>query len=108
MPKMESLSTGLMKCLGLPCEHRLDDGVSNGLRKVALVGNPNVGKSGKIVYIHSHDSQKLQKLMSMGILPVMSLDFIRRFHSFVFQVEHSQFAVDSEMADEVYVRIEEP
>jgi len=61
---------------------------------------------GKIAYIHTKDPKKLQKLLAMGALPGMSITIIQKFPSYVFQIGHSQFAVDKEMAEDIYVRIE--
>lgn len=65
------------------------------------------GQSGKIAYLHSKDFKKIQKLMSMGIIPGASIELTRRFPSFVFRVGYSQFAVDEEMAKDIYVRLVE-
>lgn len=48
---------------------------------------------------------KLQKLMAMGVLPGTSIELIRRFPAYVFQVDYSQFAVDEEIASDIYVRL---
>ena len=59
---------------------------------------------GKVAYIHTKDPQKLQKLMAMGVLPGMAISLVQKFPSYVFQVGQSQFAVDKELADCVFVR----
>lgn len=63
------------------------------------------GQKGKIAYLHVRQSQELQKLTSLGVLPGMEISLISRFPSYVFQVGLSQFAVDREMAEEIYVRL---
>ena len=73
---------------------------------VSPLSSLNPGQRGSIAYVLSRDSETLQKLMAMGVLPGMSIELVRRFPSYVFQVGNTQFAVDTSVADEVYVRIE--
>ena len=61
---------------------------------------------GTIAYLATNDSGRLNKLMAMGALPGISVTMIQKFPSYVFQVGQSQFAVDKEMAEGVYVRLE--
>ncbi len=63
------------------------------------------GQKGKVAYIHAAESNKLQKLMAMGILPGASIHLIQSFPSYVFQANQTQFAVDKEIADAIYVRL---
>jgi len=63
------------------------------------------GQKGKIAYIYAPESNKLQKLMAMGILPEAPIILIQRFPSYVFQIRQTQFAVDKEIADAIYVRL---
>ena len=62
------------------------------------------GEKGRIAYIQTSEARKLQKLMGMGVLPGKEIHLIQRFPSYVFQIGHSQFAVDTEIAETVYVR----
>ncbi|HEX77174.1 MAG TPA: metal-dependent transcriptional regulator [Dehalococcoidia bacterium] len=72
---------------------------------VAPLSELNPGQGGKIAYIYAPEAGKLQKLMSMGILPGAPIELMQRFPSYVFQVRHTQFAVDRELADAIYVRL---
>ena len=63
------------------------------------------GQKGKVAYIHAPELSKLQKLMAMGILPGAPISLIQSFPSYVFQVRQTQFAVDKEIADAIYVRL---
>ncbi len=63
------------------------------------------GQKGKVAYIYAPESSKLQKLMAMGILPGAPVTLIRSFPSYVFQAGQTQFAVDKEIADAIYVRL---
>jgi DtxR family Mn-dependent transcriptional regulator len=63
------------------------------------------GQKGKVAYIYAPETGKLQKLMAMGILPGAPIGLIQAFPSFVFQAGQTQFAVDKEIADAIYVRL---
>jgi DtxR family Mn-dependent transcriptional regulator len=62
------------------------------------------GEAGAIAYVQTGDSDKLKKLMAMGILPGEPVTLERRFPSFVFSVGRSRYAVDEGMADAIFVR----
>ncbi|PIU41687.1 MAG: DtxR family iron (metal) dependent repressor, partial [Candidatus Omnitrophica bacterium CG07_land_8_20_14_0_80_42_15] len=61
-------------------------------------------QKGEVAYIHSKDHKKLQKLMAMNILPGMEITLIQSFPSYVFQIGQSQFAIDKELAENIFVR----
>ena len=63
------------------------------------------GQKGKVAYIYAPESSQLQKLMAMGILPGAPINLIQSFPSYVFQAGQTQFAVDSEIADAIYIRL---
>jgi DtxR family Mn-dependent transcriptional regulator len=63
------------------------------------------GQKGRVAYIHAPQIDHLQKLMAMGILPGTPISLIQSFPSYVFQGGQTQFAVDSEIADAIYVRL---
>jgi len=44
--------------------------------------------------------------MSMGVLPGTSLTLMRTYPSYIFKVGQSEFAVDEELAREIFVRQE--
>lgn len=62
-------------------------------------------ETGRIAYIQTRDTTVMQKLMAMGILPGETIRLVRRSPSFVFEVQHTQYAVDSDIADCIYVRL---
>ena len=61
------------------------------------------GQTGKIAYLHTTDMTMLTKIMAMGALPGMSVTLIQKFPSYVFQIGHSQFAVDENLAEQIRV-----
>lgn len=66
------------------------------------------GQKGKVAYLYAPELSQLQKLMAMGILPGAPLTLVQTFPSYVFQAGQTQFAVDKEIADAIYVRLVEP
>jgi DtxR family Mn-dependent transcriptional regulator len=71
---------------------------------VVPMSNLRQGESGAIAYVHTGDSERLKKLMALGILPGESVTLQRRYPSFVFTVGQSRYAVDEGMASAIYVK----
>ncbi len=63
------------------------------------------GQGGEVAYIHMGNAGHLQKLMALGVLPGGKISLLRNSPSFVFECGYSQFAVDEEIAAEIYVRL---
>lgn len=76
----------------------------SGDKFVASLASLKRGEKGVIAYIKAGDSKKLQKLMAMGILPGNPITLTHAFPSFVFTVGYSQYAVDRDMAEAIYVK----
>lgn len=64
------------------------------------------GQKGTIAYIRAQDDRRLKKLIATGTIPGSPIQLIQKSPSYVFQVGQTQFAVDEEMAKEIYVRLE--
>jgi DtxR family Mn-dependent transcriptional regulator len=62
------------------------------------------GDQGEIAYLQTDDSKKMQKLMAMGVLPGNRIQLQQAFPSYIFRVGFSEFAIDSAMAREIFVR----
>lgn len=62
------------------------------------------GETGEIAYLSASDDKKMQKLMSMGVLPGSQLLLMQKFPSYIFKVGHSQFAIDDTLAREIHMR----
>lgn len=62
------------------------------------------GQEGEIAYIQTEDSKKMQKLMAMGVLPGNRIVLLQAFPSYIFRVGYSEFAIDSNLAKEIFVR----
>lgn len=76
-----------------------------GIRLVVPLSEMRPGEEGHIAYIQAANTAVMQKLMAMGVLPGEPIRLIRRFPSFVFEVHHTQYAVDTSVADCIYVRL---
>jgi DtxR family Mn-dependent transcriptional regulator len=66
-----------------------------------------VGETGEIAYLATNDTKKMQKLMSLGVLPGSGIRLNRRFPSYIFNVGNSEFAVDEQLAQEIFIRKED-
>jgi len=66
------------------------------------------GQKGKVAYVYAPESNQLQKLMAMGVLPGAQVTLVQNFPSYVFEIGQTQFAVDKEIAQAIYVRLVEP
>lgn len=62
------------------------------------------GQEGEIAYIQTEDSKKMQKLMAMGVLPGNRIVLVQSFPSYIFRVGFSEFAIDTNLAKEIFVR----
>jgi DtxR family Mn-dependent transcriptional regulator len=62
------------------------------------------GQEGEIAYIQTDDSKKMQKLMAMGVLPGNRILLTQAFPSYIFKVGFSEFAIDTALAREIFVR----
>lgn len=81
-----------------------------GEKEVSSIVQPlselKLNQKGKIAYFEIQDNEKLQKLMSMGVLPGMPVTLVQSYPSFVFDLDQTRYAVDKEMADYIFVRVE--
>ncbi len=76
-------------------------------RVVSPLSETQAHQQGTIAYVHTAGSAALNKLMSMGILPGAPISVEQTFPSYVFKVRQSQFAVDKDIADAIFVRLEQ-
>jgi DtxR family Mn-dependent transcriptional regulator len=75
-------------------------------RVVAPLANLEPGASGRIAYIHTSQRPTLDRLIAMGALPGTDIRVIQTTPSYVFQVGQTQVAVDRQIAEHIYVRLE--
>jgi DtxR family Mn-dependent transcriptional regulator len=62
------------------------------------------GDEGEIAYLATGDDIKMRKLMAMGVLPGNNIVLMQVFPSYIFRVGYSEFAIDSNLAREIFVR----
>jgi len=62
------------------------------------------GEEGQIAYIQSDDGKKMQKLMAMGVLPGNKIMLVQSYPSYIFRIGYSEFAIDANLAKEIFVR----
>jgi DtxR family Mn-dependent transcriptional regulator len=74
-------------------------------RLIAPLSECKPGQAGQIAYLRMNHPARLGKLMSMGILPGGQITLIRHSPSIVFDSGYSQFAIDEEIAADIFVRL---
>lgn len=74
-------------------------------RLIAPLCDLRPGQQGVIAYIQMTDPRRLQKLLAIGVLPGVAVKLLRRFPSYVVEAGYCQFAVDEEIAADIYVRL---
>lgn len=84
---------------------RVDETPRSIERGVSALGEMRPGMGGSIERLGIRHPRSLQKLMAMGLLPGTPVKLLRRSPSFVLQAGYSLFAVDQEIASEIFVRL---
>ncbi len=74
-------------------------------RLIAPLCELKAGQEGRIAYIQMNNPRRLQKLMAMGVLPGVPFKVLETYPSYVFEAGYSQFAVDEDIASDIYVRL---
>ncbi len=88
---------------GRCCEKR-EKVVAQAVKKLS---DMKLGERGKVAYLHTTDPKRIQKMISMGVAPGMSIELLAAYPSYLFQLNEAQFAVDKEFATEICVRRED-
>ena len=65
------------------------------------------GESGEVSHIKTEDARKLRKIMNLGLIPGSRICLIQKFPNFVFQLGNTQLAVDKELANEIFIKLDE-
>ena len=63
-----------------------------------------VGLKGRIVFIRPSESTRLERLATMGIVPGSIIRLKQKRPSFVLEIDETSLAVDSLIAEEIYVK----
>ena len=63
-----------------------------------------VGARGKIVFIIPSDNSRIERLVSMGVVPGSVLKLKKKRPSYVFEIDETTLAVDASIVEEIYVK----
>jgi len=88
----------------IPPDECCDEARREGNLGVVPLTELKSNEEGEIAYIQTEDNKKMQKLMAMGVLPGNRIVLIQTFPSYIFRVGFSEFAIDTNMAREIFVR----
>jgi len=61
------------------------------------------GEEGKVAYLSSASPSRLHKLMAFGIAPGMTVRVHQHYPTLVVQCEHTQLAMEEEIARDIHV-----
>ena len=64
------------------------------------------GDSGEVSHIKTEDARKLRKIMNLGLIPGSRISLIQKFPNYVFQLGNTQLAVDKELANEIFIKLD--
>jgi len=62
-------------------------------------------EKGHIAYLETKDAHHMQKLLGIGAIPGAAITLLQKFPSYVFKIGQSQFAIDKDLAQHIYVRL---
>lgn len=65
-----------------------------------------VGQSGRIAYITPRTTRRLSRLVSYGVIPGSEVKLNQRFPSYVIRIDQTDVALETEIAKEIFVRVE--
>jgi DtxR family Mn-dependent transcriptional regulator len=83
------------------CCHRMEKEPG---QLISSLTESRVGQHLVVAYLQSEEHADLRKLMAVGALPGTEFTLKQRFPSYVLKIGHTEFAIDAEMASEIYVR----
>lgn len=72
-------------------------------KTVLPLNNLDKGQRGEIVYVKTNKRENLNKILSIGLLPGRKIKILQNYPSYVFQMEHTQVAIDRELAQSIYL-----
>ena len=89
-------------------EHVMSEEVEDNICRI--LGNPeNCPHNNPIPksHIKTEDARKLRKIMNLGLIPGSRICLIQKFPNYVFQLGNTQLAVDKELANEIFIKLDE-
>ncbi|HZK25576.1 MAG TPA: FeoA family protein [Oscillospiraceae bacterium] len=73
------------------------------MRNDTFLSELKVGEVGKIVELTTTDRKNIGKMMSLGIIPGVSVCLLRRYPAFIVQIGYTKVALDHKLA--VFIRV---
>ncbi len=89
----------------IPSSRCCKEGKETADKVVSSLSRLRGGQHGRIVYILTKDRKILQKLLALGVLPGKPVEIIQTYPSYVFQIGQTQVAVDTQIANDIFVRV---
>jgi DtxR family Mn-dependent transcriptional regulator len=65
-----------------------------------------IGQRGRIVFITPRTKRRLSRLASYGVIPGSELTLSQRFPSYIIRIDQTDVALETEIAKEIFVRVE--
>ncbi|MBI5663521.1 MAG: FeoA domain-containing protein [Nitrospirae bacterium] len=85
-------------------ERLFHDVLEVGMEESVQLKELEVGLKGRIVFIRPSESTRLERLATMGIVPGGIIRLKQKRPSFVLEIDETSLAVDSLIAEEIYVK----
>lgn len=83
-----------------------EEGAKTVAQAVGPLSSFKPGQAGSVAYLSTTDPKRAQMMLSMGVVPGARIKLLSSFPSLFFELGMTQFAVDRDIAKEIYVRIE--
>lgn len=110
----KEVEEGICTLLGHPkeCPHGSDIPAGECCRKAKIsidtlvtpLAKLKPGETGKLVYVLTREHPQLHKLMSLGVVPGVTVTVHQVNPAFVIQIDHTHLALEEEIAKDIYVR----
>ncbi len=73
-------------------------------RVIFKLSELNHGECGRVSYIQTQAHPAMHKIMASGLVPGLEIRVHRSFPAYIIEFEHTQLAIENEVADNIYVR----
>ena len=70
------------------------------------VNEMKVGSSGEIVSLSPHQNGRMERLLALGIIAGNKIEVVQKQPSLVIKVDHTEIALDKEIAGGIFIRNE--
>lgn len=73
--------------------------------EVCSVLQMETGSQGRILFLVPDQNGRLDRLSALGVIPGNTITLLQKQPSLVVQVDHTEIALDKEIAGEIFVRV---